>query len=74
MIRKWILASVASAVMAVGMVGCGEDTPAPVKKPVPDTKTPAVTTGTPKVDTSKGPTTTETKTTETKTVEKKTTE
>jgi len=50
MIRKWILASVASAVMAMGIVGCGEETPAP-KTDKTKTKTPAVTTPTPKVDT-----------------------
>ena len=32
MIRKWILASLASAVMAAGMVGCGEEPAAPVDK------------------------------------------
>ena len=69
MIRKWILASLASAVMAAGMVGCGEEPAAPVDKKAKaktstavKTETPAVKTETPAVKTETPAVKTETKT------------
>ena len=51
MIRKWILASLASAVMAAGMVGCGEEPAAPVDKKAKAKTSTAVKTETPAVKT-----------------------
>ncbi|HUT32989.1 MAG TPA: hypothetical protein VNE39_05890 [Planctomycetota bacterium] len=39
MIRKWLLASLASGLMAMGMVGCGEEAPPPADKPKPTSGT-----------------------------------
>ena len=55
MMRKWILASLASAVMAAGMVGCGEEPAAPPAKP--PVKKEKISTATPKVDTATKPST-----------------